>query len=174
MKILHLSDDGLPDWRVEKAALTGKRDGHSIYFGGHIRNNVKSNLFREIFPISWSSWSMIGFPYLWHVIKKQVANCISILRPDIVHAHNIASARMVSELGLPTVFDDHEYFKVYSRVVVENRKPSFYGKKSSLVRGFIKRAALSFLNSQTISVWTRWEEELVSKHPTITVSEQID
>ena len=46
-------------------------------------------------------------------------------------------------------------------------------KKSSLVRGFIKRAALSFLNSQTISVWTRWEEELVSKHPTITVSEQI-
>ena len=173
MKILHLSDDGLPDWRVEKAALTGKRYGHSIYFGGHIRNNVKSNLFREIFPISWSSWSMIGFPYLWHVIKKQVANCISISRPDIVHAHNIASAQMVSDLGLPMVFDDHEYFKVFSRVVVENRKPSFCGKKSSLVRGFIKRAALSFLNSQTISVWTRWEEELVSKHPTITVSEQI-
>lgn len=173
MKILHLSDDGLPDWRVEKAALTAKRGGHSIYFGGNIRNNVKSNLFGEIFPISWSPWSMIGFPYLWHVIKKQVANCIRILRPDIVHAHNIASARMVSDLGLPTVFDNHEYFKVYSRVLVENRKPSLYGKKKSLVRGFIKRAALSYLNSQTVSVWTRWEEELVSKHTTITVSEQI-
>jgi glycosyltransferase involved in cell wall biosynthesis len=173
MKILHLSDDGLPDWRVEKAALTGKRDGHSIYFGGRIRNVVKSDLFNEIFPISWSAWSMIGFPYLWHVVKKQVANCIRIVRPDIVHAHNIASARMVSGLGLPTVFDDHEYFKVYSKVLVENRKPILYGKKKSLVRGLIRRSALSFLNSQTVSVWTRWEEELVSKHPTITVSEQI-
>ena len=85
---------------------------------------------------------MIGFPYLWHVIKKQVANCISISRPDIVHAHNIASARMVSDLGLPMVFDDHEYFKVFSRVVVENRKPSFCEKKNLLVRGFIKRAGV--------------------------------
>ncbi|HEX7179766.1 MAG TPA: hypothetical protein VF220_08570, partial [Nitrososphaeraceae archaeon] len=29
------------------------------------------------------------------------------------------------------------------------------------------------MNSRTISTWTKWEEQLVSKHPTITVSEQI-
>ena len=35
MKILHLShNSGLPATRVEKAAQTGKREGHSIFFVG--------------------------------------------------------------------------------------------------------------------------------------------
>jgi predicted adenine nucleotide alpha hydrolase (AANH) superfamily ATPase len=28
MRVLYLSDDGLPDWRVEKSALTAKKNGH--------------------------------------------------------------------------------------------------------------------------------------------------
>ncbi len=36
MRILHLSDDGLPDWRVEKSALTAKKNGHEVFFGGRL------------------------------------------------------------------------------------------------------------------------------------------
>jgi len=32
MRILHLSDDGLPDWRVEKSALTARKNGHQLFF----------------------------------------------------------------------------------------------------------------------------------------------
>ena len=34
MKILHLSDRGLPDWRIEKAATTALKAGHEVLFGG--------------------------------------------------------------------------------------------------------------------------------------------
>ncbi|HEX7179767.1 MAG TPA: hypothetical protein VF220_08575 [Nitrososphaeraceae archaeon] len=133
MRILHLSDAGLPDWRVEKAATTGLKNGHQVYFGGDVRYNFDSSIFSEIYPIHWSSWSMIGTPYLWQRIKKQVANLLRIVRPDIVHAHNIASARMASELGLPLVFDNHEFFKVYSKVIVENRNIALDEKKDRLL-----------------------------------------
>lgn len=173
MRILHLSDAGLPDWRVEKAAATGLKDGHEVYFAGDVRANIKSSIFSEIYPIHWSSWSMVGTFYLWQRIKKQIANLLKIVNPDIVHAHNIASARIASELGLPLVFDNHEFFKVYSKVIVENRNIALDQKQRSLLRVILRSLALSFLNSQTISVWTKWEDQLVSKYPTLTVSDQI-
>ena len=34
MKILHISDDPLPDWRVEKSALSLKNKDNQVYFAG--------------------------------------------------------------------------------------------------------------------------------------------
>ena len=34
LRILHISHDSLPDWRVEKSALTSVPDGHQISFAG--------------------------------------------------------------------------------------------------------------------------------------------
>ena len=95
------------------------------------------------------------------------------IRPEIVHAHNIGSAKISLDLGLPVVFDDHEYFAMLSRVNAENLKiQNFQNSESGFVK-FKKNLKLSFISRQSISNWTRWEQELVRSVPTITVSEQI-
>ena len=122
MRILHISDDGLPDWRVEKAALTAKKNGHEVFFGGRLNSNCQSTAFSEIYPIKWNAAAMIGIPYYYHSVKKQIEKLVKLVRPDVVHSHNIGSAKISHELGLPVVFDDHEYFGMLSLVNAENIK----------------------------------------------------
>jgi len=173
MRILHLSDDGLPDWRVEKSALTGKKAGHEVYFGGRLDNNAKSTIFSEIHRINWTAGAMVGIPYYYHRVKRQIEKLVKQLGPDIIHSHNIGSAKISHDLGLPAVFDDHEYFGMLSRVNAENIKLQ---NTQNLKSGFdrIKQnMKVSFISQQSISNWTNWEKELVLSVPTITVSEQI-
>ena len=173
MRILHLSDDGLPDWRVEKSALTAKKAGHEVYFGGRLDNNAKSTIFSEIHRINWTAGAMVGIPYYYHRVKRQIEKLVKQLRPDIIHSHNIGSAKISHDLGLPAVFDDHEYFRMLSRVNAENIKLQ---NTQNLKSGFdrIKQnMKASFISQQSISNWTNWEKELVLSVPTITVSEQI-
>lgn len=174
MRILHLSDDGLPDWRVEKSALTAKKNGHDLFFGGRLKSASHSDVFSETYPIEWTASAMIGIPYYYHRVKKQIERLVQQVRPDIVHSHNIGSAKVSLDLSLPTVFDDHEYFRVLSLVSAENLKyPSGVPLMSRLMRGAVQRMKLSFVSRQSISNWTKWERELVCSVPTITVSEQI-
>ena len=84
MRVLHLSDDGLPDSRVEKAALTGKKNGFEVFFGGRFNTNSHSPAFSRIYPIEWTAEAMIGIPYFYDRIKKQVKKLVDKLRPDIV------------------------------------------------------------------------------------------
>jgi glycosyltransferase involved in cell wall biosynthesis len=173
MRILHLSDDGLPDWRVEKSALTAKKAGHEVYFAGRLDNNAKSTIFSEIHRINWTAGAMVGIPYYYHRVKRQIEKLVKQLGPDIIHSHNIGSAKISHDLGLPAVFDDHEYFGMLSRVNAENIKLQ---NTQNLKSGFdrIKQnMKASFISQQSISNWTNWEKELVLSLPTITVSEQI-
>lgn len=173
MRILHLSDDGLPDWRVEKSALTAKKAGHEVYFGGRLDNNAKSTIFSEIHRINWTAGAMVGIPYYYHRVKRQIEKLVKQLRPDIIHSHNIGSAKISHDLRLPAVFDDHEYFGMLSRVNAENIKLQ---NTQNLKSGFdrIKQnMKASFISQQSISNWTNWEKELILSLPTITVSEQI-
>ena len=173
MRILHLSDDGLPDWRVEKSALTAKKAGHEVYFGGRLDDNAKSTIFSEIHRINWTAGALVGIPYYYHRVKRQIEKLVKQLGPDIIHSHNIGSAKISHDLGLPAVFDDHEYFGMLSRVNAENIKLQ---NTQNLKSGFdiIKQnMKASFISQQSISNWTNWEKELVLSLPTITVSEQI-
>ncbi len=173
MRILHLSDDGLPDWRVEKSALTAKKAGHEVFFGGRLNNDAKSTIFSEIHRINWTAGAMVGIPYYYHRVKKQIEKLVKQLGPDIIHSHNIGSAKISHDLGLPAVFDDHEYFRMLSRVNAEN---IHLQNTTNLKSGFDRvkqNMKLSFISRQSISNWTNWEKELVLSAPTITVSEQI-
>lgn len=173
MRILHLSDDGLPDWRVEKSAITAKKAGHELFFAGRLTNNTKSIVFSEVHQVNWTARGMVGIPYYYHCVKKQIEKLVKQIRPDIVHAHNIGSAKISHDLGFPAVFDDHEYFAMLSRVNAENLKiQNFQNSQSGFVK-FKQNLKLSFISRQSISNWTRWEQELVRSVPTITVSEQI-
>ena len=147
MRILHLSDDGLPDWRVEKSAITAKKAGHELFFAGRLTNNTKSTVFSEVHQVKWTARGMVGIPYYYHCVKKQIQELVRQIRPEIVHAHNIGSAKISLDLGLPVVFDDHEYFAMLSRVNAENLKiQNFQNSESGFVK-FKKNLKLS-KNSQ--------------------------
>jgi hypothetical protein len=173
MRILHLSDDGLPDWRVEKAALTAKKNGHEVFFGGRLNSSSHSVAFLEMYRVKWNAAALIGIPYYYHSVKKQVEQLVKLVNPDIIHSHNIGSAKISHELGLPVVFDDHEYFGMLSLVNAENTQLHDKTYQSSGLGRIIHRIKLGFISQRSISNWTRWEKELVSSVPTITVSEQI-
>ena len=173
MRILHLSDDGLPDWRVEKSALTAKKAGHELFFAGRLTSKPKSFIFSDVHQVKWTAGGMVGIPYYFHGVKKQIEKLVKQIRPDIVHAHNIGSAKISYDLGLPAVFDDHEYFSMLSRVNAENFKiQSFQNTQSGIIK-LKQNMKLSLISRQSISNWTKWEKELVLSVPTITVSEQI-
>src|SRR5207253_2644406 len=90
------------------------------------------------------------------------------------------SAKMISEFGLPFVYDDHEYWSISSRLLAEvAEKLSFRRKKIKEniaqyiavdIRNRIRR---EFINRYAVHVWTNWEKEVVSTTPTITVSDKI-
>jgi len=173
MRILHLSDDGLPDWRVEKAALTAKKNGHEVFFGGRLNSNSRSTTFSETYPIKWTAAALIGIPFYYDRVKKQIEKLVKRVRPDIVHSHNIGSAKVSHDLGLPVVFDDHEYFRMLSLVNAENIKSQNSMHTNSRLDRTIQSMKLSFISRQSISNWTKWERDLVTSVPTITVSERI-
>jgi glycosyltransferase involved in cell wall biosynthesis len=172
MRVLHLSDDGLPDWRVEKAALTGEKNGFDLFFGGRLGSNDHSTIFSKVHHIQWTAGAMIGVPHLFNRVKKQIKQLVNQVRPDIVHSHNIGSAKISQELGLPFVFDDHEYFGMLSLVNAENLKLQDT-QRGSRFRKLVSDMKSSFVLRRSISNWTKWEREIISSVPTITVSEAI-
>jgi len=101
-------------------------------------------------------------------------------RPDVVHAHNIFSAKMVSEFEIPFVYDDHEFWSrlsmllremVLMRGTIEDESHKSASLKNMGIQ--LMRIRRIVINNYAIKLWTNWEKEIVSSHPTITVSEQI-
>jgi glycosyltransferase involved in cell wall biosynthesis len=176
LRILHLSHETLPDWRIEKSALTASNMGHEVIFAGRPPNLYDREIFSKIYEIGWDAKARLGLPFYWHSVKKQFDKILKETKPDIIHAHNIFSAKMVSEFGLPFVYDDHEYWPVYvkrqaesAKSTRENLQPVTGGSPRRLARKILR----DFLSKKTTSLWTKWEREIVSSHPTITVSDQI-
>jgi hypothetical protein len=95
------------------------------------------------------------------------------LAPDIIHSHNIGSAKISHDLRLPVVFDDHEYFGMLSRVNAENIHLQNPNNAKSRFDRIKQNMKTSYILRQSISNWTNWEQELVQSVPTITVSEPI-
>src|ERR671914_724001 len=176
MRILHVSHDSLPDWRIEKSAITASNLGNEVFFAGKLSNDYSSESFAKIYKINWNAKARLGLPYYSDSIKKQLDQVLKETKPDVIHAHNIFSAKMVSEFGIPFVYDDHEYWPVYvkrqSEVFRQNQQnihPITLGWPRMIARKFMRE----YLTSKAVKLWTKWEQEIVSSHPTITVSEQI-
>lgn len=171
MKILHLSHGSLPDWRIEKSALTGRRSGHEVFFAGERpREGYASSAFSKLLEVDWMvgfkvdkvSAGMVGIQPYWNQIKKQVQRVIEEARPDIIHAHDIYPAKMALELGLPFVYDDHEYWSKHLSLVRTNRS-------SSSIKNLTKKLGGRYVGR----IFPAWEKEIVSSAPVITVSDTI-
>jgi glycosyltransferase involved in cell wall biosynthesis len=164
----------LPDWRIEKSALTDLNLGHEVVFGG-MKSRYTGNVFSKVFQIQWTPRARRAVPFYWHSVKKQLEKVLNETKPDVIHAHNIFSAKMVSEFRIPFVYDDHEYWSRLSmllrEMVLKKRTSEDKSVKNMLSQmTSVRRRAI---NAYAIRLWTSWEKEIVSSHPTITVSEQI-
>jgi len=175
LKILHLSHDSLPDWRVEKAAISALKNSHEVAFAGKYQNGSDKKTFSKIYNVVWTAKARFGIPFYWHSVKKQLESIIRQARPDIVHAHNIFSAKMISEFDIPFVYDDHEYWPLQARLLKEIANQPTLGKQETIhsVFDLPKRIRRKFINSYAIHLWTNWEKEVVSSAPTITVSDKL-
>ena len=180
MRILHISHESLPDWRIEKSAITSAKLSNEVFFAGRVSNSYTRRTFSKVYKISWGAKARFGLPFYWQAVKKQLEAVLKETRPDVVHAHNIFSAKMVSEFGIPFVYDDHEFWSRLSMLLREMglkkesikdesyKSPSMRNVGNQLIR--IRRIVI---NNYAIKLWTKWEREIVSSHPTITVSDQI-
>ena len=165
----------LPDWRIEKSAATDSRHGHEVVFAG-MKSNYEDSIFSEIFLVRWTPRARRGIPFYWQAVKKQLEKVLKETRPDVVHAHNIFSAKMVSEFGIPFVYDDHEFWPIYVKRQSEVSKQNQMNTRvfsRTWPRTIIRKSVRDFLTYRAIKLWTKWEREIVSSHPTITVSDQI-
>ena len=175
MRILHLSHESLPDWRIEKAAISALNNSHEVAFAGKYPKNYNNETFSKIYSLVWTAKARFGIPFYWRSVKKQLEKIILEARPDIVHAHNIFSAKMISEFGLPFIYDDHEYWPIQARLLKEIGNLPALEKKEAIQSVFDlpKRIRRNFINNRAIQLWTKWESEVVCSHPTITVSSKI-
>jgi glycosyltransferase involved in cell wall biosynthesis len=177
LKILHISHESLPDRRVEKSAITGINHGHEVSFAGSkISDDYNLNTFASKHEIIWSAKARYGIPVYWHTVKKVFEKILRSVKPDVVHAHNIFSAKMVSELGTPFVYDDHEYWSKSAKALyeIEDHLSGQDGPKN--IHPLIKKLRSykrKYVNKKVNKLWSKWERDIVSSHPTITVSNAI-
>ena len=101
---------------MKNLALQTLNHGHEVVFAGKNSVEYQTNTFSKKYVIDWTERSRRGFPFYWHSVRKQVDKVVREARPDIVHAHNVFSAKIISELGWPHIYDNHEYWSEFSKI----------------------------------------------------------
>ncbi|MEM3678179.1 MAG: hypothetical protein QW176_08555 [Candidatus Bathyarchaeia archaeon] len=153
-RILHVSDTPLPDARIEKMAYSIAERGAETYFAGPYskRPALPEKGFKSLFTLDWSPRARMHLPPYWRTIKLSIKRLVDMLKPDLIHAHNIFAARLSYELGLRMVYDDHEYWPL------ELKAMRNYSSRSGLINVY-----LSWLAS-------RWSKAISDRAPIIAAS----
>ena len=153
LRILHTSHTGLPDPRIEKTANTMATRGHELFFlGGRETKYQSIGAFEKTIhcPIG-NDLDVAINPR----VRKKWIQTIDLVKPDVVHAHNIITARFLLDTGYAVIYDDHEYWS----------KQVFKYWERKMPRG------LSSL--PLVLMIPHWEREILERYPVITVSEGI-
>jgi len=114
MKVLCLSQNPLPDSRVEKSGLTASKAGHSVFFAGPGADPAYNNdgSFEKIFTLPFSRCANLGIPPDWNRLKKKFSELLGNVKPDIIHAHNLVAGKLALLSGRQYIYDDHEFWSL--------------------------------------------------------------
>lgn len=142
MKVLYISSEGLPDRRVERVAQTAKGEGHCTCFVGPFKEGViiPTFPFDRFYKMPFNKLANVKVPSYWSALKRKLSRIIKEYNPDLIHAHNIVSAKLASEFSIPFVYDDHEYWSKNCRARGGTWKPN------KIYRNWL---------------WTRWEKSVI-------------
>lgn len=162
MKILYVSDVPVFNHiRIEKGAHTAKKMGWETFFAGpHFNKHyaLDESVFEDVFRVSWSKWARLGISPYYNWVKRKLKRAIRKLKPDIIHAYNIFSAKIIKDLGYPLVFEDAEF---YSRKKIGDVE---WDQSTA-----IDKAAANYLAWK----WSKWEKDVAEGSPVLTVSNSI-
>lgn len=161
MKILHFSDVGLPDTRVERAALYSRKKGWDVVFaGGRPAQNQIFDVFKTVHYRHWGPYEKTGFFGTLGNIRDWLRRLIREEEPDLIHAHDLFAGKVALDVGHPFVYDDHEIWG--SRISYQG--DDVIKRNRTLIRRLATRFA--FRN------WRKWDAQLIRATPIITVSKQ--
>ncbi len=148
LRILHISHAGLPDIRVEKTALTMKKQGHEVIFlGGLPIRGQHLNVFEETHHVPLGNSLQIVFDPR---VKRRWIREISKLKPDFIHAHNCIVAHFLIDEDFAVIFNDHELM---------SKQTAKFEIRPFIRRMAVKPMAMSF---------AKWERALAERFPVIT------
>jgi hypothetical protein len=84
---------------------------------------------------------------------------------------------MMLEFDIPFIYDDHEFWSKQSRLLLEmdklNEDVDKRVRMIELLKNVQRKVKRKLVNHHVHRLWTKWEKELVSTIPTITVSNEI-
>ncbi len=139
--------------RIEKSAYTMARRGHELLFiGGRKAEFQNIGAFSETHHLPIRNNLYVVFS---RALRRRWADAVRRLDPDIVHAHNVIVAMFIHDLGVPTVYDDHEYWS----------QRSFLYRTKKLPRGFASWPLMLKI--------PHYEDMVLRKFPTLTINESI-
>lgn len=163
MKILHFSNEHLPDTRIERYLQIQKDLGYYVIFvgGKYLSNQLHPKFsFDELIYLYPGSKVELGLPFFYNEFKKKFYEIYIQKKPDIVHAHNLISAKICYDLKIPYIYDDHEFWRL--QVAARMMEPQKHISKRFITNRYYKR----FVN--------RWEIKVIKNaKAVISVSETI-
>ncbi len=123
MRVAVVSEDGLPDIRVEKMMNTLSRIAEEVHFIGRFRGFSGLPLGRRpiVHGVVWNKYAALSTPpyYLW--VERAVLGWLRRIGPDVVVSVNLVPTYISLKSGIPTIMDYHE---VYSEMLDEMRAPN--------------------------------------------------
>ena len=144
MKILHFSDQGLPDTRLERYGfIQGKLGYERIFVGGSVNSIIIDGSFTDYIRFDLSRSAKFGLPYFYSQYKKNFLKIYNSLKPDLVHCHNYLPAKVCYDLKIRYIYDDHEFWKEFIKDIQRERRDLFA----------IRRKLTTRLTSSFISKW---------------------
>lgn len=140
MNILHFSNEGIPDTRIDRYASVQKKDENNFitFCGGFPRHANFENIFYDkLIYLPATPKEQLELPFYYGRFKKSFLKIYNENKPDIVHAHNFFSAKVCYDLKIPYIYDDHEYwsFQIAARA---KDKISFFSQRKLTNRRLTK------------------------------------
>lgn len=167
VKILHLSDGGLPDTRIERDAFWAVNQGYEVVFAGGYRAKQPPTQVSQIFNVfermHWHHWGPIeraGVPFTLRRLRRWLRGVLRQEEPDFIHAHDIYAAKVALDVGYPFIYDDHENWGL--RLVFE--------EPHKIRQRVGPQKVVRWVSVQT---WKQWEQKILRAAPTITVSHEV-
>ena len=143
-----------------------------MYFAGKKISPNYQSIFEKNFVINWTSRARNKFPVYWSNLKKQMKKIIAEVRPDIIHAHNVFSAKMAKEIdSYPVVYDNHEYWSKF--LVYQYESSTDVDYYDSDITDRVKRNIITFGNrikKNKRKMWIDWELEIITSYPSLVPS----
>ena len=128
MKILHFSNEGLPDTRIDRyASLFKDNKDTKVFFCGGLPKyaNYKNIFYDQIINLPATPKHQLEVPFFYRAYKNAFKRIFLEINPNVVHAHNFFSAKVCFDLHIPYIYDDHEYWKLQVKARTKEKNSKF-------------------------------------------------